>query len=99
MRELRDTATPQRGEFIYWVHFDLPTPYAIDGDGYLTRDFFFHSLAAIYDRFTPPEIGCAVDRLYAVGVGRGVPYHNARRSVTIRRTIIYRKKHRLPQKR
>lgn len=84
---------PPRAEFIYWVHFDLQRH-----SGFLDCDFFFHSIAAIYERFSPTEIGCGAERLYAVGLGRGNQYHNARRKVTVRRAVIYRKRHRPREK-
>lgn len=38
------------------------------------QEFFFGSLTAIYDRFTPEQVGCQVRRLYNLKVPSGVPY-------------------------
>jgi len=54
------------------------------------KQFFFHSLAAIYDTFTAEQIGCQVTHLYNYGIMQGRPYVN--RQVTISREPIYRKR-------
>ena len=56
-------------------------------------EFYFTSLSAIYDRFTPEQIGCRVTRLYSVGVTRGAVYRN--KLVEVRRYPLARK----PQRR
>jgi hypothetical protein len=45
-------------------------------------DFYFGSLAAIYDTFTPEVIGCKVRNLWNVGVARGVEYRGAKCRIT-----------------
>lgn len=37
-------------------------------------EFYFSSLSAIYDTFTPKQVGCKVSRLWNVGVTQGKPY-------------------------
>lgn len=39
-------------------------------------EFFFGSLAAIYDVFTPQQIGCRVERLWNSGITEAKPYRN-----------------------
>ncbi len=56
-------------------------------------EFYFTSLSAIYDRFTPEQVGCRVERLYSVGVSRGIVYRN--KLVEVRRYPLSRK----PQRR
>lgn len=46
------------------------------------RDFFFTSLSAIYERFSPEQIGCKVSRLWNIGVSDGNPYTGAKTTVT-----------------
>lgn len=70
-----------REEFIYRVSF-LSSE---QGE----EEHYFTSLSAIYGRFTPEQIGCRVERLYAVGVSQGTVYRN--RLVEIRRYPIARK--------
>jgi hypothetical protein len=41
-------------------------------------EFYFGSLAAIYDTFTDNDIGCKVRNLWNVGVARGVEYTGAK---------------------
>ncbi len=53
-------------EFIYWVSFrEQP----IEGDP--RTDFYFYSLAAIYEVFTPAQIGCRVQTLWNAGIDVG----------------------------
>ena len=59
---------------------------------YQTAEFFFHSLAAIYDLFTPYQVGCKVSQLYKVGVRQGIPYEG--RKCRVSREPIRRKKSR-----
>lgn len=73
--------------YIYRVTFPSP-PFA----GNESTDYYFYSLAAIYERFTPEQIGCKVERLWAVGVSDGKVYTNSK--VTISRQEIIRKKQR-----
>lgn len=39
-------------------------------------DYYFGSLSAIYEEFTSEDIGCKVERLWNIGVARGVVYEN-----------------------
>lgn len=41
-------------------------------------EFFFTSLAAIYEVFTAEQIGCKVNRLYNIGLPNGTPYNGKR---------------------
>lgn len=45
-------------------------------------EFYFSSLAAIYEQFTPEQVGCKVSRLWNIGVSDGVPYAGRRCSIT-----------------
>lgn len=47
-----------------------------------STEFFFSSLSAIYDTFTPEQIGCKVTRLWNLGVSRGKPYFGERCEIT-----------------
>lgn len=50
------------------------------------KEFFFTSLSAIYDTFTPEQIGCKVSRLWNVRVSGGSRYEN-RLCVIIREEV------------
>lgn len=66
----------KRTNFIYKVSFwESPK-----NDG--RKDFYFTSLAAIYEQFTAEEIGCSVENLWRVGVRLGNPYYGKLCSVT-----------------
>lgn len=52
-------------------------------------DYYFSSLAAIYEHFTREDIGCKVDRLWAVGVSDGNRYEG--RKCTVTREPVFRK--------
>lgn len=54
---------------IYKVVFKAP-PLSDDD----RTEFFFTSLSAIYDTFTPDQVGCKVSRLWNIGVSQGQPY-------------------------
>lgn len=69
-------------EHIYHVSFKEPRQ-----DG--RTEFYFTSLAAIYGQFTREDIGCRVERLWAVGVSDGNRYEGRR--CTITREAVYRK--------
>lgn len=58
------------GEYIYRVASKQPPAGAEDGH----TEFFFHSLAAIYDFFTAEQVGCQVTRLWNIGVSDGTAY-------------------------
>ena len=73
-------------EFIYRVEFKVPPLFGIDE----RTEFYFHSLAAIYDTFTAAQIGCKVTRLWNIGVSHGNPYEGRRCRIT--REQILRKR-------
>lgn len=62
--------------FIYRVTFKEPPTETGE------RDFFFTSLSAIYERFSPEQIGCKVSRLWNLNVSGGNPYRGAKVTVT-----------------
>lgn len=64
------------GGFIYRVTFREPPEQTGE------RDFFFTSLSAIYERFSPEQIGCKVSRLWNIGVSDGNPYTGAKATIT-----------------
>lgn len=72
-------------ESIYRVSF---TNAPIEGD--TRKDFYFFSVSAIYDVFTPAQIGCKVSRLWNIGVPKGNPYNG--RLCNITKEPILRKK-------
>ena len=51
---------------------------------------YFGSIAAIYDHFTPQELGVSKARLWAYGITEEKPYQN--KKCVIRKGIIHRKK-------
>lgn len=51
-------------------------------------DFYFSSLRAIYELFTPEQIGCRVTNLWLVGVRKGETYRNKLCEIT--RHPLYR---------
>lgn len=58
---------------IYRVRFKEPP---LSGDE--RTEFFFTSLAAIYEVFKAEQIGCRVNRLYNIGLPDGKPYRGRR---------------------
>lgn len=66
------------GKTIYHVSF---------GDD---ENYYFGSLAAIYDRFTPSEMGVSLARLYDVVITPEKPYRN--KKCIIRKGFLQRKK-------
>ena len=64
-------------EYIYRVSFKAQP---LDNDP--RTDFFFSSMSAIYEVFTPEQIGCKVNRLWNYGVGIGCTYENALCTIT-----------------
>lgn len=60
-----------RDEFIYRVSFKEP-PLPDEPD---RTDWFFTSLAAIYDRFDKEDIGCKVTRLWNLKITPDNPYN------------------------
>lgn len=75
----------ERQEFIYRVAFSEPP---LSGDE--RQEFFFYSLSAIYEMFSPEQIGCRVSRLWNLGIAQGNVYQGRRCS--IRKEPIIRKK-------
>lgn len=65
-------------EYIYRVEFKVPPLLGVDD----RKEFYFHSLAAIYDTFTAEQIGCKVTRLWNIGVSDGNPYDGRRCRIT-----------------
>nr|DAQ87167.1 MAG TPA: hypothetical protein [Caudoviricetes sp.] len=64
-------------EYVYIVRFhEAP-------DGHTERSYYFFSLAAIFDRFTPEEVGFSVWSLHRAKVREGNKYEG-------RRCIVYR---------
>lgn len=63
----------------------------IEGDQRL--DFYFGSLSAIYETFTPEQVGCNVRTLWNYGIDYEKPYHN--KLCSVRKEPLGRK----PQKR
>lgn len=64
-------------EHIYRVAFNEPP---IQDDE--RTEFFFTSLSAIYEEFTPDQVGCKVTRLWNIGVSGGTPYEGAKCKIT-----------------
>lgn len=52
--------------------------------------YYFGSLSAIYERFTADDIGCNVERLWAVKITPGCPYEGSR--CTVSQEIMFHKK-------
>jgi len=75
-----------KAEYIYRVEFKVPPLLGVDE----RTEFYFHSLAAIYDTFTAKQIGCKVTRLWNIGVSNGIPYNGRRCRIT--KEQIFRKK-------
>ena len=73
-------------ESIIRVHFFQPQP---EGS-----DFFFGSLAAIYEQFTPEQIGCTVQNLWNFGIDPGHPYINIRCAIS--KVMLIRKSRKTP---
>ena len=51
---------------------------------------YFGSIAAIFDHFTPSQLGVSASRLWNYGITETKPYRN--NTVIIRRGVIQRKK-------
>ncbi len=52
--------------------------------------YYFGSIAAIYERFTPKQLGVSLSRFWSFGITPERPYQN--RVCTIFRGVIQRKK-------
>ena len=57
---------------------------------HLRREFYFGSLAAIYDMFSVEQIGCAVEVLWAYNIEQGKPFENSQ--YIISKEFLTRKK-------
>lgn len=66
---------------IYRVAFHNPP----QADG--RTEFFFSSIAAIYDLFTPKQVGCAAQHLYNLGISDGAVY-NGRLATVSRESLV-----------
>ena len=74
-------------DFVYRVEFKVPPLLGVDE----RTEFYFGSLAAIYEVFTAKQIGCKVTRLWNIGVSNGVPYIGRRCSITREQVLKKRK--------
>lgn len=72
--------------YAYEVRFHDPP------DGHTERSHYFFSLAAIFEHFTPSEVGCTVQTFYRVKLTEGNKYEGRR--CAVRRVPIYHKKQR-----
>ena len=81
----------KKQEYIYRVSFGQP-PFE-DSD---KTEFFFTSLAAIYEQFTQEQIGCSVTNLWNKRVEEGRPYENRRHTCKIIKEPLHRKRHAEP---
>lgn len=61
----------------YRVEFRVPP---IEGDE--RKVFNFSSLAAIYEQFTPEQVGCKVSRLWNIRVSKCIPYMGRKCKIT-----------------
>ena len=68
-------------EYIYRVSFKEP-PALADGSPAEKTDFFFSSLAAIYDQFDKRDIGCQVARLWNLKITPENPYQGRKCTIT-----------------
>lgn len=57
-------------EFIYRVAFNEPP---LENDD--SWEFYFTSLSAIYEKFTPEQVGCKVSRLWNLKITPDKPYN------------------------
>lgn len=67
--------------FIYHVRFNCPVPGG--------PDFYFGSLAAIFEEFRPGDIGVGLKRLYTLRVAQGEVYEGDH--CTIKQSRLVRK--------
>ena len=71
----------KRQEFIYRVSFKEP-PLTVDGIPAEKNEYFFTSLAAIYDQFSKEDIGCQVSRLWNLKIAPDNPYRGLKCVIT-----------------
>lgn len=74
-------------EFIYRVAFNEPP---LENDD--SWEFYFTSLSAIYEKFTPEQVGCKVSRLWNLKITPDKPYNGRRCRIT--KDPVLRKKRR-----
>lgn len=74
-------------EFIYRVAFNEPP---LENDD--SWEFYFTSLSAIYEKFTPEQVGCKVSRLWNLKITPDKPYNGRRCRIT--KEPVLRKKRR-----
>ena len=55
--------------------------------------YYFGSVAAIYDRFTPEQLGVSLSRLWSFGIAPGRPYKNKRCTTAKRQDDEQKKSH------
>lgn len=80
----KEKTMAKKTETIYRVRFKTPP---VQGDE--QTEFFFTSLSAIYDVFTPEQIGCGVQRLWNVKITQESPYVG--RLCEVRKETVRRK--------
>ena len=69
----------------YVIKVRFPAP--VEGK----REHFFGSLAAIYEKFTPYQIGCKLPTLWKAGIEPGNPKNNKKRKeVNIWAWLVYK---------
>lgn len=51
------------------------------------NDFYFGSLSAIYEMFTPEQVGCRVVTLWNANIRPGKPYANKKCVITRERVV------------
>ena len=66
-----------RKKQIYRIVFKEP-PFNDDD----RSEFYYSTLSAIYEEFTPEQIGCKVTRLWNIGVSDGTPYEGKKCRIT-----------------
>ena len=87
---METTSSPAAERFIYSVLF-----YGAPNAAQPRQKFFlFSSLAAIFDLFTPQQIGCRLGHLYNLKVADGTAYTGKR--CIIKRERLYSKHHSRP---
>lgn len=74
----------EKNETIIKVNFPIP----VNGN----NEHYFGSLAAIYDVFTPGQIGCKLETLWDYGIDVGKP--KLTRTCLISKHQVHRKSHR-----
>lgn len=80
--------------YIYKVEFLEPPYFMSHGD--TTTDFYFSSLAAIYERFTSKQVGCGVHHLWSLKISDGNVYNGKR--CDIRRVELVGKANSTPKR-